>query len=195
MDVRDLQTYAMDALAELVSYECKGFMDSDDVISTIEGLESDFNGDSYCPYYSQQGEVISRYEREFGQDAEDICGDQEYKAADWQQAQTAYAYAIAYTGFNHYFETAKTELVEAVEEFVSDMQTELDTDCDRIELSMTCTLGWAAHDRELSDGTMIFESGQLDGCNGIARQVNGTWISSVIDPTPKSEETTEEAGK
>jgi hypothetical protein len=67
------------------------------------------------------------------------------------------------------------------------MQTELDTDSDRIELTQTCTLGWASHDRELADGTMIFESGQLDGCNGIARNVNGTWISSVISPKSESE--------
>ena len=32
--------------------------------------------------------------------------------------------------------------------------------------SMSCVHGWAAHDREDADGTMYFESRQLDGGSG-----------------------------
>ncbi len=184
---RDLQQYAEDALAEAVVYACKGFMDADNAISEIEDIEAEFDGDSYCPYYHQQVEVINEYERDFGNDAEDICGDKQYKATEWQEAQTAYAYAVAYTAHNSYFETAKQELIEAVTEFVDDAQSELELeDAPQVEFSQSCTLGWASHDRELSDGTMIFESRQLDGCNGVSRKVGEVWLSCVVDAAVKA---------
>ena len=186
---RDLEQYARDALAESVTDACKGFMDADDAISVVEDLEPEFDGDSYCPYYGQQDDVVSEYEREFGNEAEDLIGETTYKADEWQQAKAAYAYAIAYVAHNSYFYTAKQELIEAVEEFGQDAVSELKLDdTPQVAFSMTCPHGWAAHDRELSDGTMVFESKQLDGCNGMARQVGGLWISCCIDPSTKAEE-------
>jgi hypothetical protein len=193
----EMQEYAQNALAEKISYELTGFMDPNDAESAIEDLENDFDGDSYCPYYSQQEEVIRELESDFWRDAEDICDSgQTYKASEFQQAQTAYAYALAYTAFNHYFSMAKQEVIDAISEFVDDTQSELETQQDiRIQFSSSCTHGWAAHNRELEDGTMIFESGQLDGCNGLARQVAGVWMSCCIDPQsePKEEDATETA--
>jgi hypothetical protein len=180
--MRDLQEYAQNRLAELVSYAVIGFMEVSDVVSVIEGMEGEFDGDSYCPYYNQQVDVINEYEREFGNDAEEFCGHTQYRASDWQQAQTDYAYAIAYAAFEHYFSEAKQELIEGLEEFESDVASELEfDDTIKVQLSSSCAHGWAAHDRELSDGTMVFESGQLDGRNGMERNVNGTWISCCVD--------------
>lgn len=189
MKLRDLERYAQDALAEAVTDACKGFVDLDDAISTIEDLEPEFDGDSYCPYYSQQDEVVSEYERDFGSEAEEILGDTKYSAIDWQQAKTAYAYAIAYTAHNSYFATAKDELIEGLKEFAGDTVAELELD-DRplIQFSISCTHGWAAHDRELPDGTMIFESRQLDGCNGADRQVGSVWLSCCVDVPVRTEE-------
>src|ERR1017187_6918325 len=179
---RDLERYAQDALADSVTDACKGFMDADDAISAIEDVEPEFDGDSYCPYYSQQADVISEYERDFGNDATELTGDATYKAEDWQQAQTAYAYAVAYAAFNSYYETAKRELIDAVTEFAEDTQSELELeDTPQISFSTSCVHGWAAHDRELEDGTMIFESRQLDGCNGMAREIGSVWISCCVD--------------
>lgn len=186
--VRDMELYAQDALADSVTEVCKGFMDSDDAISAIEDLEPEFDGDSYCPYYSQQVDVIDGYEREFGSEAEDLCdGGQTFKASEWQQAQTAYAYAVAFAAHNSYFETAKRELIEAAEEFAQDAVTELELDdTPQIQITMSCAHGWAAHDRELEDGTMIFESRQLDGCNGMARKIGSVWISCCVDAPVKA---------
>lgn len=184
---RDLEQYAKDVLADSVTNACMGFMGAEDAISEIEDLEAEFDGDSYCPYYHQQVDVINEYERDFGSEAEDICGERTYKAADWQQAQTAYAYAIAYTARNSYFSTAKRELIEAVEEFADDAQAELELeDRPQVTFSTTCIHGWAAHNRELSDGTMIFESRQLDGCNGMARKIGSVWISCCVDAPVKA---------
>lgn len=185
--MNDLQRYASDRIGELL--DVKGFADVDDVVSQVEDLEDDFDGESYCPYYHEQDEVISEYEQEFGDDAEDICGEQTYKASDWQRAKTAYAYAVAYTAFSHYFSQAKRELVEGVEEFRDDAARELGYDGEVLVcVNSSCLHGWAAHDRELVDGTMIFESRQLDGCNGMERKIGGVWVSCCIDPSAPAEE-------
>lgn len=187
--MRDMKEYAEIQLAESVVYDVTGFLDVNDVVSAIEDIESEFDGDSYCPYYSQQDDVINDYEREFGNDAEDICGDKQYSATDWQQAKTAYAYAIAYTAFGYYFSEAKQELIDGIQEFIVDVDIELGTvnNTPHIQLNSSCTHGWASHDRELSDGTMVFESGQLDGSNGMERQIGSVWVSCCVDRATENE--------
>lgn len=181
----DLEQHAYDRIAETI--DIKGFQDPDDVLRAIDDLEEDFDAESYCPYYSQQDEVIRDYERDFGEEAEDICSGTEYKASDWQQAKTAYAYAIAYCAFTSYFYRAKEAIKESIEEFVDDVNRELEpTDEVQIQITTRCTYGWAAHDRELSDGTMIFESRQLDGSNGMERNINGIWVSTCFEPKKES---------
>lgn len=192
MDRVNLKDRAESDFAELVAYAVKGFQSVRDAVSAVEDIEHEFDGDSVCPYYTQQSQVIDDYEREFGSEAEDVCDSgMTYKASEWQQAQTAYAYAVAYAAYSHYFETAKQELIDALEEFESDAQRELDTEeTIDVQLSTSCSHGWAAHDRELSDGTMIFESRQLDGCNGMESNINGIWISCCFEP--KTEDESEE---
>ncbi len=154
---------------------------SDDLRHEIEALEHDFDFDSYAPYTRQELEVIEDLDREYGRDAEDICGEQTYKATEWEEARRAYAGALAYTAYSSIWEQTKQELIEAIEEFESDA-TDAHCDDPQIYLALKCVHGWAAHDREDSDGTMYFESGQLDGCNGLARQVSGLWLSVCFTP-------------
>jgi hypothetical protein len=179
--MRDLQIYAADRLSELL--DIKGFVEVADAVSAIEDIEDDFDGDSYCPYYAQQDEVIRDYEAEFGSDAEDICGGVTYPAWEWQKAQTSYAYAIAYTAFSSYLAAAKDDLIEGLHEFESDIKSEFGAEDIRICVTSSSLHGWAAHDSELEDGTMIFESGQLDGCNGMERKIGSSWVSCCFDET------------
>jgi hypothetical protein len=161
---------------------------ADDLRHEIETLEHDFDFDSFAPYTHQETDIISELEKEYWRDAEDICGEKTYKATEWEEARRAYAAALAYTAYSSVWEQSKQELIEAIEQFESDAQ---DAGCDdpNISLALSCVHGWAAHDREDSDGTMYFESGQLDGCNGLARQFNGVWMSVCFTPESKTDRT------
>ena len=156
-----------------------------DLRHEIETLEHDFDFDSFAPYTHEETDIINELEKEYWRDAEDIVGDKTYKATEWEEARRAYAGALAYVAYSSQWERTKQELIEAIEQFESDA---LDSKCPEtpeISLSLSCMHGWAAHDREDSDGTMYFESGQLDGCNGLARLFNGVWMSVCF--TPKAE--------
>lgn len=156
-----------------------------DLRHEIEQLDHDFDFDSFAPYSHEETDIINDLEKEYWRDAEDICGDKTYKATEWEEARRAYAGALAYTAYSAIWETTKQALIEAIEEFETDA---LDSDCPDtpvISLSLTCIHGWAAHDREDSDGTMYFVSGQLDGCNGLAREHDGVWMSVCFTPEVK----------
>jgi len=180
----DIREYAQNNLAEQLSGKSGS---ADDLRHEIETLEHDFDFDSFAPYTHEETEIISELEKEYWQDAEDICGDKTYKATEWEEARRAYAGALAYTAYSSVWEQTKQELTEAIEQFESDA---MDSGCDDpiISLSLSCIHGWAAHNREDSDGTMYFESRQLDGCNGLARQSSGVWMSVCFTAeTPQAE--------
>jgi hypothetical protein len=186
--MKDIEAYANSRLAELLADEFKTFTDIDDVISHIEDVEDDFDGESYCPYYSQHEEIIRDYEDDFASEAEDLTSGKEYKAADYLNARADYAYALAWCAFSHYFQTAKDGLVEALEEFETNVQDVFpDVQDVRVLVTSRCTHGWASHDRELEDGTMIFESRQLDGSNGMESHCGSIWFSTCFDPASLSE--------
>lgn len=178
----NIQEYAESRLAETLSGKSGS---AGDLRHEIETLEHDFDFDSFAPYRHEEDEVISELEKEYYRDAEDICGDKTYTATEWEEARRAYASALAYTAYSSLWEQSKQELIEAIEQFESDAT---DSNCDDpvITLALSCIHGWAAHDREDEDGTMYFVSGQLDGCNGLARQFNGVWMSVCF--TPESED-------
>ena len=180
----NLATYAQDVVNEEITSAVQGFMSVEDVISAVEDTKPNFDGDSFCPYYRQQVDVIAQYESEYGDDAEEFTDGQMFKVAGWQQAQTAYAYAIGYAGFSQLASIAKIEFVDALNEFEDDAREVLGFDDDgeiKIQVTGASSFGWASHDRELTDGTMLFESGQLDGCNGIEREINGIWVSTCVE--------------
>jgi hypothetical protein len=157
-----------------------------DLRHEIETLEHDFDFDSFAPYTHEETDIINDLEKEYWRDAEDICGDKTYKATEWEEARRAYAGALAYTAYSSLWEQAKQELIEQVEQFESDA---MNFGCDEpaISLSMSCLHGWAAHNREDADGTMYFESRQLDGCNGLARKTSSdVWLSVCFTPNEKN---------
>lgn len=177
----NIQEYAESRLAETLSGKSGS---AGDLKHEIETLDHDFDFDSFAPYRHEEDEVISELEKEYYRDAEDFLGGTTYKATEWEEARRAYASALAYSAFSSLWEQAKQELIETIEQFESDAQ---DSGCDDpvITLALSCIHGWAAHDREDEDGTMYFVSRQLDGCNGLARQFNGVWMSVCF--TPESE--------
>ena len=180
----DIREYAQNNLAEQLSGKVGS---ADDLRHEIETLEHDFDFDSYAPYTHEETAVISDLEKEYWQSAEDFLGDKTYKATEWEDARRAYASALAYSAFSSLWEQGKQELIEAIEQFESDAQ---DSGCNdpQIALALCCTHGWAAHDREDADGTMYFVSRQLDGCNGLAKQFNGVWMSVCFVPeAPEAE--------
>ncbi len=174
----DIQERVSSDLAEQLSGKSGS---AADLRHEIERLEHDFDFDSFAPYRHEEDEVINELEKEYWQDAEDICGDKTYKATEWEEARRAYAGSLAYTAYSSIWEQTKQELIEAVEQFESDA---IDFGCDEpvISLSLSCLHGWAAHNREDADETMYFESRQLDGCNGLARQFSGVWMSVCFVP-------------
>lgn len=158
-----------------------------DLRHDIEQLEHDFDFDSFAPYTHEETDIINDLEKEYWRDAEDIVGDKTYKATEWEEARRAYAGALAYTAYSSIWEQTKQELIEAIEQFESDAIDSKCPETPEISLSLSCMHGWAAHDREDSDGTTYFESGQLDGCNGLARLFNGVWMSVCFVPNAESE--------
>jgi hypothetical protein len=180
----DIQQSVRNDLAEQLSGK-KG--SAADLRCEIDRLDHDFDFDSFAPYSHQEDDVISELEKDYWRDAEDIVGDKTYKATEWEEARRAYAAALAYTAYSSLREQTKQELIEAIEQFESDAQ---DSGCGEpeISLSLSCLHGWASHDREDEDGTMYFVSGQLDGCNGLARESAGVWLSVCFVPTQEESE-------
>jgi hypothetical protein len=179
---RNLELYAKDEISEALSGEKRS---ADDLTSAVESLEHDFDFDSFAPYTSEEDDILSDYEQEHWQEAEELLGEKEYKATEWADAKRAYVAAIAYAAFSSIFEETKTELTEAIEEF-SSHAAELSGVDPEITISKTCPHGWAAHNRE-EDGACIWESAQLDGCNAISKQVGELWLTHTWTPQPSTE--------
>jgi hypothetical protein len=176
----DLEQHANDRISEQLNGETGS---STDLVATVERLEHDFDFDSYAPYTSQEDDILSDYESDYWQDAKDLLGDQQYTADDWATAKRAYVAAIGYAAFSSIFEQVKTELTEAIEEFSSDAADLSGLDPE-ITVSQTCPHGWAAHNREDENGNCIWELKQLDGCNGISRQIGELWLTHTWTPKP-----------
>jgi hypothetical protein len=180
----DILEHVKNEIAESLSGK-KG--SADDLRHEIEQLDHNFDFDSYAPYTHQEDDVILDLERDYWRDAEDFLSDKTYKATEWEDARRAYAAALAYTAYSSLWEQTKQELIEEIEQFETDAQ---DFGCDDpiITLSMSLLHGWAAHNREDSDGTMYFESRQLDGCNGLAKKTSsGVWLSVCFAPKADAE--------
>jgi len=119
------------------------------------------------------------WKRNTGKTPKTSAGTRPTRLTEWEEARRAYAGALAYTAYSSIWEQTKQELIEAVEQFESDAT---DFGCSEpvISLSTSCLHGWAAHNREDADGTMYFESRQLDGCNGLARQAQAFGFPFVL---------------
>ena len=137
--------------------------------------------DSACIYTSACLDIISEYERE-APDAEDMTGGDTYKAADWQQAMTAYAYAVAYTVISRNVHSLLEEIEQAADDLRDAAEAHGLEDPADPRISANCPHGWAVHDREDAAGTHFWTEGNLEGCRAVARKVAGIWLSYTWTP-------------
>lgn len=147
------------------------------------------DAENVCIYYSDCLDIIQRYEREFGGDADDIGGT--YTASQWQEAAQAYAYGIAAAAIRHYADEALTEVEEKAEALAEAIGQTDDTqapDVSELRVSLQCPHGWAAHDSEDTDGVHYWVSRQLDGCNALAIDAGPFWLSWTWTPAASSGE-------
>ena len=156
------------------------------------------DADSACTYYYQHAQILQDYEAEAYKigDPDDLIGDRTYKASEWEEARQACAYAVAYT----ILQARTADNLQAVEEAASnlcdeigargDLGEDVSVDLDDLRVSTSCPHGWAAHDYEDSDGMHFWVSRQLDGCNAIAIEAGGIWLSYTWTPVAPSESAT-----
>lgn len=137
--------------------------------------------DSACTYTSACLDIISDYERE-ADGAEDMTGGATYEAADWQQAMTAYACAIAYTVISQNVHSLLEEIEEAADGLRNAAEAHGLEDPADPRVTMDCPHGWAVHDREDEAGTCYWTQGNLEGCRAVARKVAGIWLSYTWTP-------------
>jgi len=144
--------------------------------------------DRACIYFSECEKIIDEYETHHYADPDSYGADEgEFSASQWRDAMQRYAYFIAVSVLERLLHDALDEIEEAAEELV-DTINELRGDEEgqpghdepievaNLKASIDCPYGWAAHSRELSDGTHIWEHGQLDGLNGAAVVSTGVWL-------------------
>jgi hypothetical protein len=139
--------------------------------------------ESACIYHHWCAQIIQDYEREHGEEADDMGGT--YTASQWQEAQTAYAYGIASAALSTMISTRLDEIEEAADD-LSDLcrdaaGEQFDGD---LTIGAACPHGWAPHDREDENGTHFWSPAHLEGCHAIARQVCGVWLSFTWTPAP-----------
>lgn len=174
---KDLEARAQSCIAEalynVTTYDSRTLRESvmDDYVPQ--------DAENACIYTSDCEEIIRRYEREFGSEAEDICDSgKTYKASEFAEAMVSYANAVAYTAMQSYASTALNELYEAADE-IADLAG---VSADDLTIGASCPHGWAVHAREDAQGTHFWEPGQLEGCKAIARKVGDVWLSYTWTP-------------
>lgn len=132
--------------------------------------------DSACIYHHHCAQIISDYERDYP--GEDMGGT--YTAEQWQEAQTAYAYGVAYAALSAMIEEHLTAIDAAADELagtlVRDYPAAPAMDMDP-RISADCPHGWAPHDKEDDEGVQHWSPAHLEGCRAIAVQVSGVWLS------------------
>jgi hypothetical protein len=180
----NLEAAALDCIADAI-YGV-GTLDLDALRDGAQEQASNA-ADNACTYHSDCLEIINRYERE-APDAEDMTGGATYKAADWQQAMCAYAYAVAYTVISQ----DVNNLIDDIEQTAADLRDTAEgyglEDPADPRVTADCPHGWAAHDREDEAGTHFWTEGNLEGCRAVARKVAGVWLSYTWTPEEAEEE-------
>lgn len=174
----NLEAAAADCIADAVYGMTE--LDLQELRDNAEDMASSA-ADNACIYYSNCMDIISEYERE-APDAEDMTGGDTYKAADWQKALCAYAYAVAYTVISRNVH----DLLEEIEEAADDLRNAAEAhgleDPADPRISSNCPHGWAAHDREDVAGVCFWTESKLEGCRAVARKVAGIWLSYTWTP-------------
>lgn len=151
-------------------------MDTYDARTLRDALEdrASEEADSACIYHHHCAQIIQDYERDYP--AEDMGGT--YTAEQWQEAQTAYAYGVAYAALSAMIEEHLTAIDAAAEALADTLDTDYpDAPAPDRRISADCPHGWAPHDREDDEGVHHWSPAHLEGCHAIAVEVSGVWVS------------------
>ena len=176
---RNLEQIAADAVTEYLTTDADPDRQATDWMHDFTDRAHE-EADSAVIYHTDALDIIRQYENHDAAPDQDESG-AEYRADQWQEAATAWAYQIARAVIEH---AARRHLLDAAAAMseVLDMAPEdagptpaLDTECPH---------GWAPHDAEedKQSGTLyLWESAQLDGLNGASIKVHGLdlWISAT----------------
>ena len=179
---KDIREYAADATAEALEYaDCGADLDrAEDEI--YEALHS--AADSYALGHNNL-DTIQHLERDHWRDAEELISGTKYTAAEYSQAMEAYAGALAHAAITAEGYAVKKEIEEAADELIEAITTatngEHAPDASELKFNRQCPHGWASHDKE-ENGLCFWISRQLDGCNSIAANTAGGWISYTWTP-------------
>jgi hypothetical protein len=180
----NLESRATDAISEalhgMTTYDADALRDA---LEDRAGEEAD----NACIYYHHCHDIISDYERDYGDAAEDMGGT--FTAGQWQEAMVAYAYGIAYAALSSFIADSLKEIEEAADE-LGDVFLDEYPDAPNIQMQIgrDCPHGWAPHDHEDADGTHHWYPRELEGCHAIAREVSGVWLSYTWTPEPAAEQ-------
>ncbi len=131
-------------------------------------------------YYSNCADIISRYDSEVSDaDIADYISEKTYTAAQWQEAQHDYAYAVAVC----VLQQAAGELVEEAETAADDLADLIEKEGGEdvtILCAASCPYGWAAHNYETDAGAMVWRN--IEGSRAVAVQAGGIWLHAIWTP-------------
>ena len=179
---RDIREYAADALAEALEYaDCGADIDraKDEIYEALNSA-----ADNYSLGHNNL-DTIQHLERDYWRDAEEYSDEKQYKASEYSQAMEAYAAALAQAAIMSEGYAVQEEIEKAAAELIEAITTATNgdhaPDASELKLNRQCPHGWASHDKEES-GLCFWISRQLDGCNSIAANAPGGWISYTWTP-------------
>lgn len=138
----------------------------DDIDEIKEALDGFINSavDSYCTYYPECLNLITRLESDYSEYCENV-DEPLYSAADYLKAAQAYAVELLTAALNDQAGTALDEIADALAEFC-DVVDGLGGDIDGASISIDCAYGWAVHNYETASGVMVWsnERHNANGC-------------------------------
>ncbi|QQS10762.1 MAG: hypothetical protein IPK81_14065 [Rhodospirillales bacterium] len=180
-----------DAIYDVDKYDADSLRDSvfdDHIASAVE---------SACVYYHACAEIISRYEHDYGRDAEDLADGAGpiYKASQWQEAQVAYAAAICDAAIRAEAETLLSEVAERADSLaaLANENGASGIDASDLRVTLNCPHGRAPHERETADGAHIWQPGELEGCRAVAIDAGPFWLSYTWTPEAPADDASADA--
>jgi hypothetical protein len=153
------------------------------------------DADNACIYTHHCLQIIDDYENDPAVPSESEFGGKEYRSDQWRDAVQAWAYEVAAAVIGskvHDLINEISDKADALRDALDALDATAgadDADRDTIQTTTDCPHGWAAHDREDSEGIHYWVSRQVDGLNAIAIQAGPVWLSYTWDPAAAAAET------
>lgn len=152
--------------------------------------------DNACIYTHHCLTLLQDYEsRPEAPNESDMGG--EFRADQWSEAMTAWAYEVAAAVLNSEMSEAVDALEETRDALLAalgeepSLQDDMPEESD-LRVSFDCPHGWAPHDREDADGICYWSEPHLEGCRALAVKdpKTGVWLSYTWTPEPADEDET-----